>query len=90
MEENKVYSIKGKVEIGTDEYRDLIEARLNLESEARAERNSRWNTENKLKEVSDKLNVVTNKMDKLLAFVNEKGLAESFKLWQFEKEREEE
>lgn len=25
MEENKVYTIIGKVEIGTDEYRDLIE-----------------------------------------------------------------
>ena len=34
MEENKEYSIKGKVEIGTDEYRDLIEARINLDREA--------------------------------------------------------
>lgn len=89
MEENKEYSIKGKVEIGTDEYRDLIEARLNLDREASNERSRRWDTENKLKEVSDKLGVVTNKMNKLLAFVNEKGLAESFKIWQLDKESEE-
>ena len=31
MDENKNYSIVGKVEIGTDEYRELIESRMEFE-----------------------------------------------------------
>lgn len=87
--EDKEYSIKGKVEIGTDEYRDLIEARLILEKEASNERSRRWDTENKLKELSDKLEIVTSKMNKLITYINTKNLTENFKIWQLEQEESE-
>lgn len=88
--EDKEYSIKGKVEIGTDEYRDLIEQRLILEKKSSNERSRRWDAENELKKVSDKLETVTNKMNKLITYINTKNLTENFKIWQLEQEESEE
>ena len=40
-DEKKEYTIKGKVEIGTDEYRDLIEKNIILDHEVSEARSAR-------------------------------------------------
>lgn len=83
MEDKKEYSMVGKVEIGTDEYRDLIESL----AEVRADYNeaSRKNTERYLEIEKLKKQVEELKMYK--EFVTEKCL-DSYKLWKIEKEEE--
>ena len=44
-DEKKEYTIKGKVEIGTDEYRDLIEKNIILDNEVSEARSARWKAE---------------------------------------------
>ena len=81
MEDRKEYSMVGKVEIGTDEYRDLIESL----AEVRADYNeaSRKNTERYWEIEKLKKQVEELKMYK--EFVTEKCL-DSYKLWKIEKE----
>ena len=81
MEDRKEYSMVGKVEIGTDEYRDLIESL----AEVRADYNdaSRKNTE-RYWEI-EKLNKQVEELKMYKEFVTEKCL-DSYKLWKIEKE----
>ena len=55
MEEKKTYSVIGTVEIGTDEYRDLIEGMARAEAEANAQTSARWEAEARLREAEKKL-----------------------------------
>lgn len=81
-EERKAYTIIGRVEIGTDEYRDLIEA----VQEAKAEENhqrDRWCKE------YDRANELEKKVKELAPFkdfVTEKNLMSDFKLWRIERD----
>ena len=81
MEDRKEYSMVGKVEIGTDEYRDLIESL----AEVRADYNkaSRKNTERYLE--IEKLKKQVEELKMYREFVTEKCL-DSYKLWKIEKE----
>ena len=81
MEDKKEYSMVGKVEIGTDEYRGLIESL----AEVRADYNeaSRKNTE-RYWEI-EKLNKQVEELKMYKEFVSEKCL-DSYKLWKIEKE----
>ena len=84
-EERKEYSIVGQVTIGTDEYRDLIEAVKEAESDIRryrSESNDRYWEIDKLKKEVDSLKQYKE-------FVVEKCL-DSYKLWKLENEQEEE
>lgn len=83
--EKKVYSIIGKVEIGTDEYRDLIEAVKNAEIEA-DKQSSRWYEEYKrANALATELKEIKAKFEELQSFVNsEEGLRVRFKLWKVE------
>ena len=47
MNEEKKYSIIGKVEIGTDEYRDLISGLSKAEADADLFRSKYWSEQNK-------------------------------------------
>ena len=85
--EKKEYSIIGKVEIGTDEYRDLIEAVKDAES--RANRNYRFNKERKniLWDEYRKAEALAKEVDSLKLFkefVMEK-YQDAFKLWKLER-----
>lgn len=69
MEEKK-YSIVGKVEIGTDEYRDLIETNAELKAEKDKRFSMYWeehtranNLENDLKNTREKLEVFQGFLD---------------------------
>ena len=64
MEENKKYSIIGKVEIGTDEYRDLIESSLNSSKSADEYRSKYWAEQNKVNELKKQVEVLNAKVKK--------------------------
>lgn len=80
MNEEKTYSIIGKVEIGTDEYRDLIESVKDAERRADKSNNDYWELYGKVEAL--KKEVVTLKPFK--EFVVEK-YQDAFKLWRLEK-----
>ena len=69
-EEKKVYSIIGKVEIGTDEYRDLIEDCAAARKEADEQRNKWYQQYNKANQLERDLKAETEKLNKLCAFLN--------------------
>lgn len=69
MEDKKTYSIIGKVEIGTDEYRDLIEEAKEQEKSAEYYRNKYWSeqtaSQNKDKEIK-KLQAELEKLQNII------------------------
>ena len=84
-EERKEYSIVGQVTIGTDEYRDLIEAVKEAENEAREYRKE---SSDRYWEI-DKLKKEVESLKQYKEFVVEKCM-DSYKLWRLEIEQEEE
>lgn len=84
-EERKEYSIVGQVNIGTDEYRDLIEAVKEAENEAREYRKQ---SNDRYWEI-DKLKKEVESLKQYKEFVTDKCL-DSYKLWKLENEQEEE
>lgn len=70
MEEKKTYSIIGKVEIGTDEYRDLIERAMEAEERADKNRGDYWKEQSKNSELQKKLDIVTAKLNPMEEFIN--------------------
>ena len=84
-EEKKEYSIVGQVTIGTDEYRDLIEAVKDAESSTsyyRKESTDRyWEI--------DKLKKEVESLKQYKEFVTDKCL-DSYKLWKLEQESDSE
>ena len=66
MEEKKTYSYVGKVEIGTDEYRDLIEGLAKASADADTQRALKWAAEAKVGTLEKKLAELTEKYDALL------------------------
>lgn len=84
-EERKEYSIVGQVTIGTDEYRDLIEAVKEAENEVREYRKQ---STDRYWEI-DKLKKEVESLKQYKEFVTDKCL-DSYKLWKLENEQEEE
>ena len=70
MNEEKKYSIIGKVEIGTDEYRDLIAGMTKAEADADSYRNKYWSEQTKASNLENKLEAMTEKADTMLEFIN--------------------
>jgi hypothetical protein len=90
MDEKKTYSIIGKVEIGTDEYRDLIEGLAAATKEADSQRSSRWATESKLSEANQALRDMTAKYNELYDFVkSDAEVAAKLKIYRLEKTMQE-
>lgn len=91
--EERKYSIIGKVEIGTDEYRDLIEGLAKAERGENEERLKRWSLENKVKEQENLIKSLTQERDLYLSFIqsSDKTNAEykAFRLEQMIKKEDE-
>ena len=66
MDEQK-YSIIGKVEIGTDEYRDLIEGKIRAEKDVDESRSRAWKAERERDEALTKVKA----QEKAIAFYRE-------------------
>jgi hypothetical protein len=71
MEEKKTYSIVGKVEIGTDEYRELIEGRMSAEKELSDYRSRYWREEEKVKKLEKELEDIKAYKVKLMDFIKQ-------------------
>lgn len=84
-EERKEYSIVGHVTIGTDEYRDLIEAVKEAESDLRHYRSE---STDRYWEI-DRLKKEIEKLKEYREFVTQTCL-DSYKLWKLENEQEDE
>ena len=69
MDEKKNYSYIGKVEIGTDEYRDLIENLARATAEADAQRSRRWDLERQLSTAKDTIQELNANINDLLEFI---------------------
>ena len=78
--EKKEYSIIGKVEIGTDEYRDLIEAVKDAESRANRNYNDYWDEYRKAEALAKEV----DSLKLFKEFVMEK-YQDAFKLWKLER-----
>ena len=83
-DEKKEYTIKGKVEIGTDEYRDLIEKNIILDHEVCEIRSARWKAEREKEEINKKLKEKCSEIDLLINFLELNDLSIKFKQYKFD------
>ena len=90
MNEEKKYSIIGKVEIGADEYRDLISGLTKAESDADSYRSRYWSEQGKTSDLDKKLEAMTEKADTMLEFINSsEELKAKYALFLVSKQQEE-
>ena len=69
MEEKKQYSIVGRVEIGTDEYRDLIESRMEVEKSKDYYMREGWKKDEEIKRIQGENLKLKEELDKLKKFI---------------------
>ena len=87
--EGKEYSVVGKVEISTTEYRELIEKGLTAERSADEYRSKFWNEQSEKKKADEMLASCKNKLNDLIQFLTEENLMDKYKLWKIGKQQEE-
>lgn len=68
-EEKKVYSIVGKVEIGADEYRDLIESRMEIEKSKDYYMREGWKKDTEINNLKKQVEVLKAKIEKFEKFI---------------------
>lgn len=69
MEETKQYSIIGKVEIGTDEYRDLIESRMEQEKRAENYMREGWKKDEEINKLKKQVETLFARINKYKQFI---------------------
>ncbi len=69
MEEKKTYSVVGTVTIGTDEYRDLIESRMEVEKSKDYYMRESWKKDEEIKSLKVQVEALTAKMKKCENFI---------------------
>ena len=90
MNEEKMYSIIGKVEIGTDEYRDLIAGLAKAEADADSYRGRYWSEQNNTSYLDKKLEAMTEKANAMSEFINSnEELKAKYALFLVSKQQEE-
>lgn len=70
MEEKK-YEIVGKVEIGTDEYRDLIFDKFQAEAEKDRYMRQCWERDSQINELKKKVETLSNEISKYKKFIKD-------------------
>lgn len=87
MSEEKKYSIVGKVEIGTDEYRELIERSIESEKTCEGLRSERWKLESECSKLKQEISSVKANCEKYLEFINSsEEMKTKYKLFLAEKQ----
>lgn len=90
MEEKKAYTIIGKVEIGTDEYRDLIEQVAEAKRDADKWNNKYYDEHWELDKVKKELTSALVKLSNLNDFINSsEEMKTKYKLFLAEKQLKE-
>ena len=74
MEEKKVYSIIGKVEIGTDEYRELIESRMEQEKRADNYMRESWKKDEEINRLKKQVELLQGKIEKCEKFIKKNSV----------------
>lgn len=69
MDEKKQYSVIGKVEIGTDEYRDLIESRMEQEKRAENYMREGWKKDEEIKNLKKQVETLSARINKYEQFI---------------------
>lgn len=69
MEENKTYSVVGQVTISTDEYRDLIESRMEVEKSKDYYMREGWKKDEEIKSLKSQVEALTAKMERCENFI---------------------
>lgn len=81
MDDRKEYSIVGTVTIGTDEYRDLIEAVKDAKAEAESERRRWCEQYTKADKLEKELKELKTKLEKYEAFIKQDTVKDKFALF---------
>ena len=90
MNEEKKYSYIGKVEIGTDEYRDLISCLVKAEADADSYKGRYWSEQSKTSDLENKLEAMTEKANAMSEFINSsEELKAKYALFLVSKQQEE-
>ena len=90
MNEEKKYSIVGKVEIGADEYRDLIAGLVKAEADADSYRSRYWSEQGKTSDLDKQLKAMTEKANAMSEFINSsEELKAKYALFLVSKQQEE-
>ena len=86
-QEERKYSIVGKVEIGTDEYRDLIEAVKDSERAKEKANNDYWKEREKALKAEQENKALKEQFNELYEFVNSsEEMKAKFKTYKVEKQ----
>ena len=89
MEEKKVYSIVGTVTIGTDEYRDLIEGKLDAEKSRDEYSSKYWDKYREVSKLEEENKALKQELDRYRKFVNDNNEEDKMALWILKLSREE-
>ena len=80
VEEAKKYSVVGTVQIGTDEYRDLIESNARNEHDASEYRSDYWKEQQRASDLEAKLKAAKDALASYEAFIaSEESIREVYK-----------
>ena len=85
MNEEKKYTIVGKVEIGTDEYRDLIEISIKLEKELTEYRSLYWKEQTKYSDAAKEAKLAKEQLQEYKNFIIDSNLEKDFKEYRISK-----
>ena len=86
MEERKEYSIIGKVEIGTDEYRDLIEEKAEAQKNADDYRSKYWDVQSQKSKADDKIKALSATIENYTNFFEtHEEVQKMYKKWMLER-----
>ena len=80
-EERKEYQVIGTVTIGTDEYRDLIEAVKDAEKKAENSDHDKWEYYRKVDSLEKENKKLVAKLEKYEAFINQDTVKDKFALF---------
>jgi len=73
MEEKK-YTVVGKVEIGTDEYRDLLTAKFEAENKADRYMREGWDKDKQINELNKQVEALKSKLNKCEQFIKKNSV----------------
>lgn len=76
MDEKKVYSVVGTVTIGTDEYRDLVEASITQEKLADDYRSKYWAEQSKVSKLEKQVEALKAKIAKCEKYISSKNTSD--------------
>lgn len=89
QDEEKKYSVIGTVQIGTDEYRDLIEGLANAKRELSEQTSRRYNEWRRADNAETKVKELTKENEVIRGFINSsEEIKTKYKLYLIEKQTE--